>query len=568
MAWWQGTSIYQVYPRSFADANSDGIGDLAGIVERLDYIAGLGVETLWVSPFFASPQRDFGYDITDYEAIAPEYGVLADAQRLIDETHRRGMKIMFDLVLNHTSDQHPWFLWSKASRNNAKSDWYIWSDGRGKRGRRRPNNWRSDLEVKSAWQWCPERQQWYLATFLPFQPDLNWRNPEVRDAMFDVVRFWLRRGVDGFRLDIFGQIMKDPGLRDNPIQPNTETSFPRLWRRKYNENTADNIQLAKDLRAVCQEFSDPDRILLGEVFGPAEVLRSYLGAPEGSATTGGSDSSAAQGDSSGDGLNLVFLFEFLQYSYDADWFRSTIARFEEAFPAPMQPTYVLENHDRSRSIDRVGGDIAKAKVMAVLLLTLRGVPAIYYGQELGMANTPIPIRDALDPVVKTFFRWVPDAVASRLPERINRDEMRTPMQWSGGPNAGFCPAGVRPWLPANPNRVAVNVELETADPDSILSLYRRLLALRREQPAIHRGTLRLLGDPREPLPEGVVGFDREAVGEEAPGVQVLANLGVAEVTVKARFEEVLASCGDVELLADAVRLAPDSAVVLAKPPAE
>lgn len=555
MAWWQGTSIYQVYPRSFADANSDGIGDLAGIIERLDYIAELGVETLWVSPFFASPQRDFGYDITDYESIAPEYGTLADAERLIGETHRRGMKIMFDLVLNHTSDQHPWFLWSKASRDNPKSDWYIWSDGRGRRGRRRPNNWRSDLEVKSAWQWCPERAQWYLATFLPFQPDLNWRNPEVRDAMFNVVRFWLGRGVDGFRLDIFGQIMKDPGLRNNPIQPNTETSFPRLWRRKYNENTADNIRLAKDLRAVCQEFSDPDRILLGEVFGPAAVLRSYLGNPSRSGNSGGSSTA---------GLNLVFLFEFLQYSYDAEWFRSTIARFEEAFPAPMQPTYVLENHDRSRSIDRVGGDVAKAKVMAVLLLTLRGVPAIYYGQELGMANTPIPIRDALDPVVKTFFRWVPDAVARRLPERINRDEMRTPMQWTGGPNAGFCPEGVRPWLPANPDHATVNAESQAGDPDSMLSLYRRLLTLRREESAIHRGTLRLL----EGLPDGTVGFVREGDGAAGPVVTVLANMGQAEVTVAGRFGQELVSCGIVDRAADAVRLAPDSAVVLLKQPAD
>lgn len=535
MAWWQGTSIYQVYPRSFADSNADGIGDIDGIIERLAYLADLGVETVWVSPFFASPQRDFGYDITDYLSVAPEYGDLADAQLLIDETHRRGLKIMFDLVLNHTSDQHPWFLWSKASRANPRSDWYIWADGRGKHGRRPPNNWRSALEVKSAWRWCPERQQWYLATFLPFQPDLNWRNEQVRDAMFGTVRFWLERGVDGFRLDMFGQIMKDPQLRDNPIAPNTDTGFPRLWRRVRNENTPDNIQLAKDLRAVCREFSDPERILLGEVFGPAEISRQYLG--------------------DGDGLDLVFLFEFLQYEYDAEWFRGIIARFEEAFPAPMQPTYVLENHDRTRSIDRVGGDVAKAKVMAVLQLTLRGVPTVYNGQELGMANTPIPMRDALDPVVKTFVRWVPDAVARRLPERINRDEMRTPMQWSSGPNAGFCPPGIRPWLPVNPDHAWVNVATQEDEPDSMLSLYRRLFELRREHEVLRTGSLRLL----DGLPDGVVGYVRE---EENASAIVLANLGTVEQRLPGRFGAAAASCGAVELSPDAVRLKPDSATVL------
>lgn len=533
--WWQGTSIYQVYPRSFADANDDGLGDLAGITGRLGYIADLGVETIWVSPFFASPQRDFGYDITDYLSVAPEYGGIEDAQEVIDETHARGLKIMFDLVLNHTSDQHPWFLYSRASRDNPKSDWYLWADGRGRAGRRAPNNWRSDLEVKTAWQWGAERQQWYLATFLPFQPDLNWRNPDVKRAMFDAVRFWLARGVDGFRLDIFGQIMKDPQLRNNPIEPNTETSFPRLWRRKYNENTADNVQLARDLHEVCAEFGEPERILLGEVFGPADVLRDYL--------------------SDGAGLNLVFLFEFLQYKYDAGWIRGVVERFEESFPAPMQPTYVLENHDRSRSIDRVGGDVAKAKVLAVLLLTLRGVATIYYGQEIGMANTPLPMRDALDPVAKTFFRWVPDAAAKRLPERINRDEMRTPMQWTAGSNAGFCSADVRPWLPPNPNSAWVNVEDEAMDPDSMLALYRRLLHLRRDHDVLRTGSLTLLRE----VPDSVVGYVRESAGATAV---VLANLGETAVIIPRQFGNVAAACGAVTRTEDSLELGPDAAAVL------
>lgn len=550
--WWQGTSIYQVYPRSFADSNGDGIGDIEGIISRLDYLARLGVETVWVSPFFAGPGRDFGYDITDYLSVASEYGTNEDARRLIEETHRQGMKIMFDLVLNHTSDEHPWFRESRSSRHNPKADWYIWADGRGRRGwrgRRPPNNWRSAMEVKSAWQWCEERSQWYLATFLPFQPDLNWRNPEVREAMFGAVRHWLDEGVDGFRLDIFGQIMKDVRLRSNPVRPNLSTGFPRWWSRRFTENTPDNLQLARDLRAVCAEYGDPDRILLGEVFGPPEVLREYLG---GGGLNGGG--------SGGDGLNLVFLFEFLQYRYDAEWFRQIIARFEQAFPAPMQPTYVLENHDRTRSIERVGGDVAKARVLAVLLLTLRGVPTVYYGQELGMGNTPIPLRQAQDPVARTFFRWVPDFVARRLPETINRDEMRTPMQWTPGPNAGFCSAGVRPWLPVDKRYREVNVETEDGQPDSLLNLYRSLFRLRRDHEVLRTGRLRLLPN----LPPDVVGFTREMADGTGRLVRatVLANLGKVDRAIPGVGGEVAVQAG-VGRIADAgMELGPNSAAVL------
>lgn len=540
MTWWHGTSVYQIYPRSFADSDADGIGDLPGIIEHLDYLADLGVETLWVSPFFASPQRDFGYDVTDYLSVAPEYGTVEDAQRLIDQTHKRGMKILFDLVLNHTSDQHPWFIRSNASRTNPADDWYIWADGRGRGGRRPPNNWRSALEVKSAWQWSQERKQWYLATFLPFQPDLNWRNPQVKAAMFDAVRFWLARGVDGFRLDIFGQIMKDPKLRNNPVAINMSTGFPRFWRREFTENTPDNITLAKELRAVCQEFGDPDRILIGEVFGPPDVLASYLG---------------DETDDDGDGLNLVFLFDFLTYQYDATWLADIIASFEQSFPAPRQPTYVLENHDRTRSIDRVGGDVAKAKVLAVVLLTLRGVPTIYMGQELGMANTPIPLRDAVDPVVTTFFRWVPEFVARRLSETLNRDEMRTPMQWNDHPNAGFTQAGVRPWLPVGPDYRRVNVAVEHDDPDSMLALYRELFAIRRDHEVLRTGSLTLLSD----LPVGVLGYRRDLNGSS---ITVLANLGTSVQRITRITGRILVACGDADLSEQTLQLGQDSAVVI------
>ena len=535
--WWHETTIYQVYPRSYADSDADGIGDLRGVIDRLEHIADLGVGTLWLSPFFPSPQEDFGYDITDYTSVSPEYGTLDTAEELIERAHGLGLKVMFDMVLNHTSDQHPWFLRSKGSRDNPKSDWYIWADGQGRNGRKPPNNWRSAMEVSSAWQWSPERGQFYMATFLPFQPDLNYRNPEVKAAMFDAVRFWLERGVDGFRLDIFGQIMKDPQMRDNPFAPHVATGYPRGWRRDHTENTTDNIAFAQELHAVCAEYGDPDRILLGEVFGSPEVLREY--------------------HAGGEGLDLVFLFDFLTYKYDAKWFADTIARFEQAFPAPMQPTYVLENHDRSRTLDRVGGDRAKAAVLAVILLTVRGVPTLYMGQEIGMSNTYIPLDRALDPVASRFFKWIPEVANRRLAERLNRDEVRTPMQWDDTPHAGFCPAPVRPWLPVNPDYPSVNVAVERSRPDSLLNLYRSLLHLRRDTPALHRGSLELIAH----LPEGVLGFRR--TDPESPSqCAVFANLGSAPATVRAvssktLFATVGATCSD-----GTITLPADSAIVV------
>lgn len=406
--WWASTTVYQVYPRSFADSNADGIGDLVGIIDRLDHLVDLGVGTLWVSPFFASPQVDFGYDVSDYCDVAAEYGTLDDAQRLIDEAHRRGLRVVFDLVLNHTSDQHPWFLESRSSRDNDKADWYLWRDGRGPDGRRKPNNWRSVAEITSGWQWCEERQQWFLATFLPCQPDLNWRNPEVRDVMFAAVRFWLERGVDGFRLDMFGEVMKDPTFADLRIRPSSRTGFPRIFDRSTVQNTDDNVQLAVDLRSVCREFDDVgdpvgdgpgaddrERVLIGEVFGQPDELARFR--------------------ADGDGLQLVFLFSFLTVQYDPAWISARVVEFERAFPAPALPTYVLENHDRTRLIDRVGGHLGKAKVLATVLLLLRGVPTIYQGQELAQSNTYVPLRDAQDPVVRTHLPWLPEAVNDGCP---------------------------------------------------------------------------------------------------------------------------------------------------------
>ncbi|MFN8052059.1 MAG: alpha-amylase family glycosyl hydrolase [Acidimicrobiales bacterium] len=524
--WWTSTSIYQVYPRSFADSNGDGIGDLPGIVAHLDHLVELGVGTVWVSPFFASPQRDIGYDVSDYRAVAPEYGDLDDAQTLIDEAHARGLRVLFDLVLNHTSDEHPWFTESRSSRDNPKADWYVWSDGRPGRGgkRRPPNNWRSELQLTKAWQWGEERQQWYLATFLPFQPDLNWRHPEVRAEMFDMVRMWLGRGVDGFRLDIFGSIMQDADLRPNDPRPRMVGGIPRVQTPNHTLNTDENFALAGDLRAVCDEFT-PERVLLGEVFGEAPVLRRYVR------------------DGDRDGLHLVFLFDFLAARYGAATYRRLIERFERDFAPPLLPTYVLENHDRTRSLSRVGGDMAKARVLATLLCTLRGVPVIYQGQEIGMTNRYIPLRDANDPIPGVVARHLPEAVNRRLTERLNRDEVRTPMQWTDAPGAGFCPDDVTPWLPVNENRLTRNVEAEADDPTSLLAWYRSLLALRAERPSLHQGTLRLLPSDADSL----VAYERTD-GDDR--LLVTANLGDAPVVaeVDAAFSRVvLASSERVEL---------------------
>ena len=552
--WWKTTTIYQVYPRSFADSNGDGIGDLPGIIVHLDHLVDLGVGTIWVSPFFASPQRDIGYDVADYRSVAPEYGTLDDAQTLIDEAHRRGLRVLFDLVLNHTSDEHPWFVESRSSRTNDKADWYVWADGRTWPGgkKRPPNNWRSELQVSKAWQWSDEREQWYLASFLSFQPDLNWRHPEVRTEMFDMIRTWLGRGVDGFRLDIFGSIMQDLHLRNNDPRPTLTGGIPRLQTPNRTLNTDETIALAGDLRAVVDEFTgemdEPgkgERALLGEVFGSPEVLRRYL-------TDGGRP-----------GLHLVFLFDFLAARYGAKRYRDLIVSFEEEFPAPMLPTYVLENHDRTRSLSRVGGDLDKARVLATLLCTLRGVPVIYQGQEIGMTNRYIPLREANDPVPGVVAKHLPEAANKRLTERLNRDEVRTPMQWTADPGVGFCPDDVTPWLPVNDDRITRNVDIQSTDPTSLLSLYRELLTLRALRPALHAGSLRMLTVESDAL----IAYER-ADGDDT--VTVVANLGDDTTVYRTGVSKgaLLSATGDdVELFEGErsgthVHLPPHSAAVL------
>ena len=455
---------------------------MPGIIQKLDYLKSLGIETIWCSPFFASPQQDFGYDISDYAGIASEYGKMADAEKLIEEAHRRGMKLLFDMVMNHTSIQHPWFKESRASRDNPKSDWYLWRD--------RPNNWQS-VTGGSGWHHAPERGQYYWASFLPFQPDLNYRNPDVKQAMFDAVRFWLRKGVDGFRLDMINAIYKDAEFRDNPfaLQFVPRSDGGGVFQRSlHSMNLPETFGFARELRKVCDEFED--RVLLGEVYGDRDLLRKFVGMK------------------TNDGLTLVFDFGMLNFNFSADYFRKQIRDIEAHFPSPYTPVYVFSNHDQPRSIKRLGNDTRKAKLLHLMQLTLRGVACLYYGEEIGMTNARFPLGQALDPIPRKF-KAVPHFVFDLLGMTINRDEVRTPMQWDKSANAGFSSGG-RAWLPVNADFRTVNVEVEDRDPDSLLNTIREILKVRNTHPALQVGAIEWI----ESLPKDILGYRRIIRGEE------------------------------------------------------
>jgi alpha-glucosidase len=549
--WWKLTTVYQIYPRSFCDANGDGIGDLAGVIARLDYLRELGVETLWLSPFFDSPQVDFGYDVRDHFAVAPEYGSLDDCRHLIDEVHARGMKIVFDMVLNHTSDQNPWFLESRSSRGSARREWFIWRDGRKPRGKAPPNNWRS-LLGGSGWRYDRASEQWYWASFLGCQPDLNYRNPDVKEAMLGVVRYWLGQGVDGLRLDIFNALFKDASFADNPFSwrpaPSLDNPHGFFQHHRHTIDHPDTIAFARELRAVVDEFHSPERFLVGEVVGNAASLRRYCG-------------------EAANGLHLVFLFQTLGTHFSGRRVRALIKEIEGAFPEPFSPTYVLGNHDRPRFIERVKGHLDKAKLLAMLQLTVRGVPFIYYGEEIGMENHDIPLHEGLDPLAARFS-FVPQWVVAALRKRgilLNRDECRGPMQWDAGPNCGFAPASASPWLPVHPRSAACNVAAQRDDRASVLNCYRSLLALRRRHPALQVGSLEPIDDPR--LPRKVVAYRRTlATGDRPEVADVLLNFSRRETTVElgARAGRMLFSnrCGETLPARPSYVLRPYEGVVL------
>lgn len=481
--WYHHTTIYQIYPRSFYDSNGDGLGDIQGIIQKLDYIKSIGYESIWCSPFFQSPQQDFGYDVSDYCNIAAEYGTLEDAQQLIDAVHQRGMKIVFDMVMNHTSIEHPWFI-GDVKRTNP-SDYYIWAD--------KPNNWKS-MTGGSGWHFSPERKQYYWASFLPFQPDLNYRNPEVKAKMLDNVRFWLKRGVDGFRLDIFNVIYKDSTLRDNPFSwkavPDEKNPNGFFQQFKYTINQPESMAFAKELRTVCDEFGE--KMLLGEVSGDRKTIRQF------------------SGEKINDGLGLVFNFEMLRFKFKARYFHELVENVERDFPEPFMPVYVFSNHDRRRSMKRLGDDVRKAKLLHLFQLTVRGVPCMYYGEEIGMTDARIPFKKGLDPIAQKM-KHVPRFLFDLAGETPNRDELRTPMQWSAEKNAGFSSAEMT-WLPVNTDYKNLNVEQSLKADQSLLKYIQKILAIRNSHKVFSEGSLELIA--KENLPHKVFGFKRKLGSEE------------------------------------------------------
>ncbi|HEV7371984.1 alpha-amylase family glycosyl hydrolase [Arenibaculum sp.] len=449
--WWQHGIVYQIYPRSFQDTDGDGIGDLAGIVSRLDYLSWLGVDAIWLSPVFPSPMKDFGYDISDFCAIHPIFGTLDEFDRLVTEAHRRGMRLILDYVPNHTSDQHPWFQASRSSRDDPKRDWYIWRDPGPDGGP--PNNWLSTFGG-SGWEFDEATGQYYYHAFLKEQPDLNWRDPEVVRAMHDALRFWLDRGVDGFRVDVLWHLIKDDRFRDNPINPEWRPGHDPYQRLVpvYTTDRPEVLDVVAGLRSVVDEYDD--RLLIGEIYLPLERLVAYYGTDL-------------------EGVHLPFNFQLVEAPWHARSLARMIEDYEEALPPGGWPNWVLGNHDKPRIASRVG--TAQARVAAMMLLTLRGTPTMYYGDEIGMHDVPIPPDRIQDP----FEKNVPGL-------GLGRDPQRTPMQWEPGRAAGFSTA--EPWLPVPGDADTVNVATQEQAPDSMLALYRNLVALRRGEPALNRGS--------------------------------------------------------------------------------
>jgi alpha-glucosidase len=460
--WWQRAVVYQIYPRSFQDSNDDGVGDLRGIAARLDHLVWLGVDAVWLSPIYPSPMVDFGYDVSDYRGIHPLFGTLGDFDALVEAAHARGLKLILDFVPNHTSSEHSWFRESRSDRGSAKRGWYIWRDPAPGGGP--PNNWLSLATGGSAWEFDEASGQYYYHAFLPEQPDLDWRNPEVREAMHDVLRFWLRRGVDGFRVDVIWHLMKDPAFRDDPPNPEFKPGDPPFKRVQplHSADHPDVHDVVAEMRRVLEEFPR-DRLLIGEIYLPIERLVAYYGREL-------------------EGAHLPFNFQLIQASWHAPTLCRMIKEYEAALPFGGWPNWVLGNHDQPRIASRVGRE--QARVAMMLLLTLRGTPTLYYGDELGMENVPIPPEREQDP----FGKNMPGTGQGRDPQR-------TPMQWDAAPFAGF--SSVEPWLPLAADWQVTNVEAQKLEAGSMLDLTRALLSLRRERPALVAGsyeTLAVEGD--------------------------------------------------------------------------
>jgi alpha-glucosidase len=530
--WWQQGVIYQVYPRSFQDSNGDGVGDLPGILSRVDYFEWLGVDAVWLSPIYPSPMADFGYDISDYTDIDPMFGTLDDFDRLVAELHRRNIRVVLDFVPNHTSDEHAWFKESRSTRTNSKRDWYIWRDPAPSGGP--PNNWLSNFGG-SAWEFDERTGQYFYHAFLNKQPDLNWRNHDVQDAMLNVLRFWLDRGVDGFRVDVIWHIVKDDQFRDNLPDPNYQPHWAphRQLLATYNTDRPEVHDVIGRMRAVLDEYED--RMMVGEIYLPIERLVTYYGAE-------------------GGGCHLPFNFQLIELPWHARAIADAVDRYESLLPSFGWPNWVLGNHDNPRIASRIGPD--QARVAAMLLLTLRGTPTLYYGDELGMHNVPIPPDRVQDP----FEKNVPGL-------GHGRDPSRTPMQWTSDDNAGFSRAP--PWLPIADDTDVINVQRERNEPHSMLSLYRRLVELRRREPALSVGDFTAMpctGDVlayRRHLPEERQFFIALNLGTEPAAIEASRDPlhGTSALRGKIALSTGLNHEG--EIVKDVVRLSGNEGIIVA-----
>ncbi len=482
--WWQDAVFYQIYPRSFADSNGDGVGDLPGITARLPHVRDLGADAIWLSPCYPSPMADFGYDISDYRDIDPVFGTLGDFDELLFTAHAMGLRVVMDLVANHTSDRHPWFRESRSARDSSYREWYIWADPAGGGGP--PNNWLSAFpDSGAAWTFDEASGQYYLHSFTSNQPDLNWWNPAVRQAITDVMRFWLDRGVDGFRLDVPHRLIKDRALRDNPpdvAELRKATGAPPGRQRHLDQPEVHEVM--RLMRSVLDGYND--RVAVGEIgVTDPDRLAAYYG--------------------KGDELHLLFNFSFWSKPWSAAGFRDAVATAEASTPAYAWPTYALSNHDLPRAAHRFADDghgPARARLAAMMLLTLRGTPFLYYGEEIGMTDVPVAAEAARDP--------------------DGRDGCRTPMQWDRSPHAGFTTG--EPWLPVADDATSVNVAVQQQHPESLLNLYRELLALRRTHPALTEGAYRVVdaGD------EQVFAYGRDTGDEH---LLVVLNFAASPLTV-------------------------------------
>lgn len=496
--WWQRGVIYQIYPRSFMDASGDGIGDLRGIIQRVDYLADtLGVDAVWLSPFYPSPMADFGYDVADYTGIDPVFGSLEEFDELVAKIHQKQLKIIIDYVPNHSSDQHPWFIESSSSQDNPRRDWYTWRDA--KLDGSPPNNWLS-VFGGSAWEWHPATGQYYLHSFLKEQPDLNWRNPQVKQAMLDVLRFWMERGVDGFRIDVAHFIMKDPGLRDNPLKKKPGSDYHKPLGdydsqvMKHSQNHPDIHPLYREIRQLLEEYSqERQRVSVGEIhIFELDKWAQYYGRDL-------------------DELHMPLNFQLLGVDLQAAKVKEVVDSIEQVIPDGAWPNYVFGNHDETRIASRYSGQ--QARLVAMLVLTLRGTPTMYYGDEIGMQEATIPPDLQQDP-------W-----GIRVPG-LGRDGCRTPMQWSDKANAGFSAPEADPcWLPIHEDFPETNVESQLGKPDSTLNLYRRLLAHRKASPALQAGSYR----PIDRVRKNCYAFQRALQG--FTDQTVVLNFSPAELTI-------------------------------------